>query len=93
MPETPEMPRSGADVSSGALIFGLAAAICLLIPVIGEGLAVLPALTALVLGFLTVRRHETDRTVRVWPAMIGAVLGAVALFVGVAMFLMTDLVG
>ena len=87
MPETPEMPRSGADVSSCALIFGLAAAICLLIP------AVLPALTALVLGFLTVRRHETDRTVRVWPAMIGAVLGAVALFVGVAMFLMTDLVG
>lgn len=91
MPETPEMPRSGADVSSYALIFGLAAVICMLIPVIGDGLAVLPALAALVLGFLAVRRHETDRTVRVWPAMIGAVLGAITLFVVVAMFLMTEL--
>ena len=88
------MPRSGADVNSCALIFGLAAAICLLIPVIGEGLAVLPALTALVLGFLTVRRHETDRTVR---GVAGddrrrARRGR-AVCVGVAMFLMTDLVG
>ncbi|MGO2188062.1 MAG: hypothetical protein ACTH4Y_07420 [Microbacterium gubbeenense] len=93
MPETPEVPRSGADVSGFALILGIVATICALIPMIGDGLATLPALAALVLGFITVRRHETDHTVRVWPAIIGAVLGAITLFVVVSMFLMSELFG
>jgi len=93
MPETPEVPRSGTDVSGYALIFGIVAVICALIPMIGDGLATLPAIAALVLGFVTVRRHETDRTTRVWPAIIGAVLGAITLFVVVSMFLMSELFG
>lgn len=93
MPETPEVPRSGTDVSGYALILGIVAVLCALIPMIGDGLATLPALAALVLGFITVRRHETDHTVRVWPAIIGAVLGAITLFVVVSMFLMSELFG
>lgn len=93
MRESPEVPRSGADVSSYALIFGLASVICMLIPMIGDGLATLPSLAAVVLGFMAVRRHELDRTVRVWPAIIGAVLGAITLFVVATRFVMAELFG
>ena len=93
MPETPEVPRSGADVSSYAFICGGVAMVCLVIPMVGDGLASLLAIAALVLGFVAVRRHENDRTLRVWPAVVGAMLGAVALFIVVSMFLMAELFG
>jgi len=93
MPENPEVPRSGADVSGYALICGVVAVFCALIPMVGDGLATVPALAALVLGFIAVGRHEADHTLRVWPAIVGAVLGAITLFVVVSMFLMSELFG
>ena len=69
--------RSPGDLS---LALGLIALICVLIPVIGDALAVPPGLAAVALGYAGVSRHDRGIEQRALPAYAGAGLGAIALF-------------
>ena len=62
-----------------AALSGALAIAFVLIPVIGDLIAALPALIALVLGVVGVTRHEAGRSSRVAWSAVGALLGAVAL--------------
>ncbi|GGD45065.1 hypothetical protein GCM10010915_27900 [Microbacterium faecale] len=89
MKNIPDAPRRRRDIGSYGLLLGFVSAVFLLVPFIGDALAVVPSVGALVLAFMTISRHEVDRTVRVWPAIVGALLGVVVLFIVGSMLLVT----
>lgn len=65
MNDIPNAPRRHADVGGYGLLLGIVCVVFLLVPFVGDVLAVAPAVGALVLAFITVSRHDVDRTVRV----------------------------
>lgn len=76
----------GNPVGDYALGLGSVALVCLVVPVIGEPAAALAGLGAVVLGFVALRRHEDGLASGTAPALVGAVLGMVAV-VGVGVIL------
>lgn len=81
--------RSGAH----ALVLGLLALACALIPVIGDLVAMPVAIIAIVCGVIGVGHYDAGRTPRLLPALVGAVLGAIALLVVVVGFIATSPLG
>lgn len=64
-----------------ALAIGGAALFCSFLPVVGDILAVPAAALAIVLGFGAMRREHTARESHGAAAMVGTILGEVALLV------------
>ncbi|WP_221586070.1 hypothetical protein [Microbacterium sp. G2-8] len=91
MHAVPDAPTAREGVGRYALALGIVAVLCLVVPMIGDVLAALPALAAVILGIIALHRYEARRDARVWPAIIGAALGAIVLFVIVTMFVVTTL--
>lgn len=67
-------PRAGGN----ALAFGLLAAICAAVPVIGDVLVIPPAVLAIVFGVIGVGHYDAGRSPRLLPSLLGAGLGALA---------------
>lgn len=79
-----EGPASGGGshrAGGYASAFGVLAVLCALIPVIGDLVAVPAAVLAIVYGILGVGHYDAGRAPRMLPAMVGALLGAVALLI------------
>ncbi|HMO10048.1 MAG TPA: hypothetical protein PKB06_00740 [Actinotalea sp.] len=66
-------------VGEQAMVAGVVAFAAGLIPVVGEFVSIPLALVALCLGVAGLLRHHEGRAVRVAPAVIGSVLGALTL--------------
>lgn len=82
MAEHPARGGHRAHRSGGyALVFGLLSVICALVPVIGDLVAVPTAVIAVVCGFVGVSQYDAGRAPRMLPALVGAILGAVALLI------------
>lgn len=87
-------PGSGPYRSGGyALSFGVLAVLCALLPVIGDLIAVPLAVLAIVCGVVGVNHYDADRTPRMLPSLVGAVLGAVALLLLVVSFIAASPLG
>ncbi len=69
-------------------MLGVVAVLCACVPVLGEILALVPAIAALGFGILGVRHHEMGRTPRAGMAVTGAVLGGLALAIVGLLFAM-----
>lgn len=83
--DDPPNPRDGRWVGEYALVLGIAAILCGLLPVISDLIAGPVAVVAIVLGLVGVRWHQAGRAARVAPAITGMVLGVLALFLVVLM--------
>ncbi|NHI16299.1 hypothetical protein [Microbacterium excoecariae] len=77
MDHDPSRRANGPGLASLAL--GFVAVLFAVVPVIGELVALAPAVAAVVLGIAGVRRHEQGRASGAWSAVGGAILGAGAL--------------
>lgn len=87
MAETsPRRARAG-DASA---VFGVAAIVCLAIPMIGDLLALVPTVAAIVLGTVGMIGHEKGRATRVGTAIVGILLGTLALL-GIVILLAASL--
>lgn len=77
------------DDTSGryALIFGIVAILCAFVPVVGDFVAAPTGVIAIVLGLIGIREHDSGRTSKIIRAAAGTILGAVALFTVVLMFI------
>lgn len=64
-----------------ALALGIAAVVCVVLPVVGDWISTTAGVVALVVGILGVRRYENGVEGRLWPAVAGVSLGALALLV------------
>lgn len=82
--------RSRYTAGDFALTFGLTAAICVLIPVIGDVLSAPFAVLAVGFGLFGIWRWDEGRAPRVLPASIGAALGALSLFAVVFMMIVVS---
>ncbi|MCU1418056.1 MAG: hypothetical protein JWP32_2230 [Schumannella sp.] len=89
--ESPRARGNGAGVY--ALVFGLAAVVCVFIPIVGDYIAAPLAVFAIALGFVGIRRHETGRATGPASAIIGALLGAASAAVTFMMYAATHLAG
>lgn len=88
--ETSSATDERSDRAGGyALAFGVAACMCVLIPVIGDLLAILMAVPAIFAGYVGVGRRDAGRTPGMLSAAIGAGLGACALFLGAMVLIAT----
>lgn len=76
-----------------ALTCGLLAFACALIPVIGDLIAVPTAVIAVVCGAVGVGHYDAGRAPRMFPALAGAILGAVALLIVLVSFIATSPLG
>ena len=76
-----------------ALLFGLLSLACALIPVIGDLVAVPAAIIAVVYGIVGVGHYDAGRAPRMLPALVGAILGAIALLIVVLGFIATSPLG
>lgn len=76
-----------------ALVLGLLAVACALIPVIGDLVAVPVAVIAIICGVIGVGHYDAGRAPRMLPALVGAVLGAIALLVVAVGFIATSPLG
>lgn len=83
--DVPPNPRDGGWPGEWALVLGLAAIVCGLLPVISDLVAGPLSAVAIGLGLVGVRRHQAGRAARVAPAITGMVLGIIALFIVVLM--------
>lgn len=83
--DDPPISRAGGWAGEYALVLGIAAILCGLLPVISDLVAGPVAVIAIGLGLLGVRWHQVGRAARVAPAIAGMVLGIVALFIVVLM--------
>lgn len=77
--------RDGGWVGESALILGVAAIVCAMLPVVSDFVAGPVAAIAIVLGIIGARWHQSGRARRVAPAIAGTVLGSIGLFVVVLM--------
>lgn len=73
-----------------ALIFGLIAVTCVLIPVIGDALSAPVAVLAVSFGLIGIWRWDEGRAQRVLPAAVGVALGAISLFAVVFMLIVVS---
>ncbi|WP_306232877.1 hypothetical protein [Agrococcus beijingensis] len=85
MNDDPSPHRDARWAGSYALAAGFASVVCTLLPAVSEVVAGPLALIAIVLGLVGIRLHSVKRAARVAPAIIGLMLGAVALFIVVLM--------
>ncbi|HEX7353065.1 hypothetical protein [Brachybacterium sp.] len=76
-----------------ALVLGVLAVLCALIPVIGDLVAVPLALFAVVLGVIGVGHYDSGRAPRMLPSVLGALLGAIALLLVVVAVLASSPLG
>ena len=76
-----------------ALLFGLLALACALIPVIGDLAAVPIAVIAVICGVAGVGHYDAGRAPRMLPALAGAILGAIALLIVLVSFIATSPLG
>lgn len=83
--------RSGNPIGNNALILGVVAIACMVIPIIGDFVTVPVAATAITLGLIGLRRHETGRASGALSAVFGVLLGLVALAGALIMFSLTFL--
>lgn len=72
-------PRNGAG--DAALIFGVVAVLCAVVPIVGDYLALPVAALAVVLGGVGFARADRGTATNPWKAMTGGLLGIVAVFV------------
>ncbi|MEV5826692.1 hypothetical protein AB0L25_14035 [Spirillospora sp. NPDC052242] len=78
---TPPAPRPRSGAARASLVLGIIGLLGLAVCLLG----VLPALAGLVLGAVSLARHDADR----WPAVVGVVCSAAALVLGgVALFVL-----
>ncbi|WP_156726267.1 hypothetical protein [Streptomyces apocyni] len=92
MPHQDEGPRGGAPRNrSGdtSLTLGVVALVGSFIPVIGDFVAAPLGLLALVLGALGIWNNERGLATNFGASVIGATLGALALFIVLLMFAVT----
>ncbi|WP_111467156.1 hypothetical protein [Microbacterium suaedae] len=68
-----------SGVGIAALVLGVVAVLTACVPLLGEILALLPALGAIAFGIVGVRHHETGRAAGAGMAVVGAVLGGFSL--------------
>lgn len=87
MVSKPTGGASGSRSGRYALTFGIFALMGTFIPVIGEFVALPCAAVAIWLGFIGIRAYESGRAPKIFPACAGAVFGAVALLVVVAIIM------
>ncbi|MBA0050134.1 hypothetical protein E0L36_04230 [Streptomyces sp. AJS327] len=80
-------PRDGAGDT--ALTMGVVALVCAFVPVIGDYVAALTGLLAVVLGVVGIRRSERGAATNFGASFAGAVLGALAILVVALMFAVT----
>ncbi|OLT12782.1 hypothetical protein BJF79_21460 [Actinomadura sp. CNU-125] len=71
---TPPAPRPHSRLARGSLVLGIVGLLGLAVCLLG----VVPAIVGLVLGSVSLARHEADR----WPAVVGVILSAAALVTG-----------
>ena len=94
MAEHPATGEHRAHRSGGyALLFGLLALACALIPVIGDLAAVPIAVIAVICGVAGVGHYDAGRAPRMLPALTGAILGAIALLIVLVSFIATSPLG
>lgn len=78
---TPPAPRPRSGLARASLVLGIVGLLGLAVCLLG----VVPAFVGLVLGAVSLARHDADR----WPAVAGVVCSAVALVLGgVALFVL-----
>lgn len=91
-PDTPAVPPGEAPfdrVGDAARAVGVVAVVMLLVPAVGDVVAVVAGLVAVALGLVGVHRYETGRAARPLPAVVGAVLGTLAVLAVVLLWVMT----
>ena len=94
MAEHPATGEHRTHRSGGyALLFGLLALACALIPVIGDLAAVPIAVIAVICGVAGVGHYDAGRAPRMLPALAGAILGAIALLIVLVSFIATSPLG
>ncbi|MFV2172692.1 hypothetical protein ACFHW2_19570 [Actinomadura sp. LOL_016] len=71
---TPPAPRPRSGLARASLVLGVVGLLGLAVCLLG----VLPAIVGLVLGAVSLARHDADR----WPAVVGVVCSAAALVIG-----------
>lgn len=74
-----------------ALACGLIAAIGAVLPIIGGVIAIPAGALAIILGCIGITRYEAGRAHRIAPAVAGAFLGTLALFLSVILLIATHL--
>lgn len=75
-----------SPAGDAAAAFGLAALVCLVIPVVGDLIALAPALLSIALGLIGMHHHEKGRATRVGTAVAGVLLGALCLLAVAVLF-------
>lgn len=93
MTEEPGPARRPHRAGGYALILGLLAVLCALIPVIGDLVAAPAAVLAVVCGIVGVGHYDAGRAPRMLPSVVGATLGAIALLVTVVSLIATSPLG
>lgn len=83
--DEPQPHRDARWAGSYALAAGFAALVCALLPAVSDIVAAPVALLAIALGLIGIRLHNAKRAARVAPAIVGLMLGAVALCIVVLM--------
>ncbi|MET4100322.1 cadmium resistance protein CadD (predicted permease) [Agrococcus sp. UYP10] len=86
MRDEPPGHRGGGWAGEYALVLGVVALVCALVPVVSDLIAGPLGAVAIVLGLVGVRRHQAGRDRRVAPAILGVVLGTLVLCVVAIMF-------
>jgi hypothetical protein len=92
MPHQDAGPRGAAPLNGpgdASLTVGIVALVGSFVPVIGDFVAAPLGLLALVLGVLGVWNNERGLATNFGPSLIGAILGALALFIALLMFAVT----
>jgi membrane protein YqaA with SNARE-associated domain len=84
-------PSPRHDVGEWALSFGLVAAVCSFVPVIGDFVGIPAGLLAVVLGVVGIRRYERRLAAHVVSAVAGAAMGALAILAAVTVLMVAEL--
>ena len=91
MTDKPATDHRRRSVGDHSLALGLAAVVCVAIPVVGDFIAVPAAVLAIVCGLIGIGHYDAGRTSRVTSAAAGAALGALALVVTALVLVATHL--
>src|SRR5699024_11610878 len=79
MSESPAHPAAPSRAGSTALVVGALSLLCSLVPVVGDIVSVPLALVAIVCGVLGVGHYVSGSAPRMLPALLGGLLGGIAL--------------
>jgi uncharacterized membrane protein len=61
--------------------------VCLALPMVGDVISLLAALSAVGVGLLGIRRHARGRAKHVWPALAGTIVGGIVALVAAVLLL------